>query len=246
MIIKKLLKLILITSIITTTPLCAGICEANTPNTKVTTVKQYIVKHALDLGIDPALALSIAKAESGFRHEARSAYGAVGVFQLMPSTARKIGYNPYNLSENVKAGLVYYRMMYSMFGSTELALAAYNAGPGNVKRYKGVPPFGETRRFISKIMSEYNRQKVTPDPMISQVKNNRSQVNTKANKPQVKSAAQTFAPISKIQPNDLVPLQTSNMTPIKNNNIVNDEVIELINTTPDNNLSSKINFSNVN
>ena len=62
----------------------------------------------------------------------------------------------------------------------------------------------------------------------------------------MKSAAQTFAPISKIQPNDLVPLQTSNMTPIKNNNIVNDEVIALINTTPDNNLSSKINFSNVN
>ena len=173
MIIKKLLKLILITSIITTTPLCA--VSQTTAPAKVTTVKQYIVKHALDLGIDPALALSIAKAESGFRHEARSTHGAVGVFQLMPSTARRIGYNPYNLNENVKAGLVYYRMMYSMFGSTELALAAYNAGPGNVKRYKGVPPFAETKRFVSKIMSEYNRQKVTPDPMISQVKKNRVQ-----------------------------------------------------------------------
>ena len=81
MIIKKLLKLILITSIITTTPLCA--VSQTTAPAKVTTVKQYIVKHALDLGIDPALALSIAKAESGFRHEARSAHGAVGVFQLM-------------------------------------------------------------------------------------------------------------------------------------------------------------------
>lgn len=247
MIVKKLLKLILITSIITTTPLCASVCEANTPNNKVTTVKQYIVKHALDLGIDPALALSIAKAESGFRHEARSAHGAVGVFQLMPSTARKIGYNPYNLNENVKAGLVYYRMMYSMFGSTELALAAYNAGPGNVKRYKGVPPFGETKRFISKIMSEYNRQKVTPDPMISKVKNSHSKANAKNNN-QIKPASATIAPISKIQPNDLVPvaLPASNIAPIKNNNIVNDEVIELINTTPDNNLSSKVNFSNVN
>lgn len=244
MIVKKLLKLILTTSIVITTPLCASVCDANTQNNKVTTVKQYIVKHALDLGIDPALALSIAKAESGFRHEARSAHGAVGVFQLMPSTAKKIGYNPYNLNENVKAGLVYYRMMYSMFGSTELALAAYNAGPGNVKRYKGVPPFGETKRFISKIMSEYNRQKITPDPMISKVKNSHSKANQKNNN-QIKPA--TIAPISKIQPNDLITLPSSNITPLKNNNnIVNDEVIQLINSTPDSNISNKVNFSNVN
>lgn len=243
MIVKKLLKLILTTSIVITTPLCASVCDANTQNNKVTTVKQYIVKHALDLGIDPALALSIAKAESGFRHEARSAHGAVGVFQLMPSTAKKIGYNPYNLNENVKAGLVYYRMMYSMFGSTELALAAYNAGPGNVKRYKGVPPFGETKRFISKIMSEYNRQKITPDPMISKVKNSHSKANQKNNN-QIKPA--TIAPISKIQPNDLITLPSSNITPLKNNNIVNDEVIELINSTPDSNISNKVNFSNIN
>lgn len=240
MIVKKLLKLILITSIITTTPLCAVVCEANTANSKVTTVKQYIVKHALDLGIDPALALSIAKAESGFRHEARSAHGAVGVFQLMPSTARKIGYNPYNLNENVKAGLVYYRMMYSMFGSTELALAAYNAGPGNVKRYKGVPPFGETKRFISKIMSEYNRQKVTPDPMISQVKNSRNK--NKKTEP----SQPALAPICKVQPNDLIPTANEKLNVQKQTNIVNQEVIELINTTPDNNISNKVNFSNIN
>ncbi len=240
MIVKKLLKLILITSIITTTPMCA-LCETNTPS-KVTTVKQYIVKHALDLGIDPALALSIAKAESGFRHEARSAHGAVGVFQLMPSTARKIGYNPYNLNENVKAGLVYYRMMYSMFGSTELALAAYNAGPGNVKRYKGVPPFAETKRFVSKIMNEYNRQKVTPDPMISQVKNSRGKQtsNTSAN-----DSRPAIVPISKIQPNDLVPLAPSSVS-TKHNNLVNEEVIELINTTPDAGVdTSRVNFSAV-
>ena len=243
MIIKKLLKLILITSIITTTPLCA--VSQTTAPAKVTTVKQYIVKHALDLGIDPALALSIAKAESGFRHEARSTHGAVGVFQLMPSTARRIGYNPYNLNENVKAGLVYYRMMYSMFGSTELALAAYNAGPGNVKRYKGVPPCAETKRFVSKIMSEYNRQKVTPDPMISQVKKNRVQNGAKNHTYNAKT--QVFAPISKVQPSDLVPLPASiKVAPIKHNNVVNEEVIELIKTTSDNNLSSRVNFSNLN
>lgn len=139
-------------------------------NHSVTTVKESIVKHSLELGIDPALALSIAKSESGFRHEARSAHGAVGVFQLMPSTARRLGVDPYCLSGNIKGGLMYYKKLYNMFGSTELALAAYNAGPGVVKRYHRVPPIGETKRFVSKIMTEYNRQKSNPDPSIVKVK----------------------------------------------------------------------------
>lgn len=136
----------------------------------VKTVKATIVKHALELGVDPALALSIARTESGFRHEARSCHGAVGVFQLMPSTARRMGLNPYSLNDNIRGGIMYYKNMYKMFGSTELALAAYNAGPGNVKRYRAIPPYGETRRFVSKIMTDYNRQKVNPDPVVSAVK----------------------------------------------------------------------------
>lgn len=136
----------------------------------VSSVKESIVKHSLELGIDPALALSIAKSESGFRHEARSPHGAVGVFQLMPSTAKRLGVNPYCLSSNIKGGLMYYKRLYNMFGSTELALAAYNAGPGVVKKYNKVPPYGETRHFVSKIMTEYNRQKVNPDPAITKIK----------------------------------------------------------------------------
>lgn len=131
-------------------------------------VKETIVKHSMEMGIDPALALSIAKKESGFKHELKSPYGAVGVFQLLPSTAKKIGFNPYYLSENVKAGLTYYQMMYKMFGSTELALAAYNAGPGNVKKYGGtIPPFKETKRFVNVIMQDYQNQKINPDPAIA-------------------------------------------------------------------------------
>jgi soluble lytic murein transglycosylase-like protein len=122
------------------------------------------------MGVDPAIALSIARTESGFRHEARSSHGAVGVFQLMPSTARRMGLNPYSLNDNIKGGIMYYKKMYNMFGSVELALAAYNAGPGNVKKYNAVPPYGETRRFVSKIMSDVNRQKVTPDPIVAKVK----------------------------------------------------------------------------
>ena len=123
------------------------------------------------MNIDPALALSIAKKESGFKHELKSPHGAVGVFQLLPSTANRMGYNPYYLSENIKAGLAYYKLMYKMFGSTELALAAYNAGPGNVKRYGGtIPPYSETKRFVNQIMQEYNRLKTNPDPAIAKVK----------------------------------------------------------------------------
>ena len=131
-------------------------------------VKESIIKHSMEMGVDPALALSIAKKESGFKHELKSPYGAVGVFQVLPSTAKKIGYNPYYLNENIKAGLTYYKMMYKMFGSTELALAAYNAGPGNVKRYGGtIPPFRETKRFVNVIMQDYHDMKKNPDPAIA-------------------------------------------------------------------------------
>ena len=134
----------------------------------VSTVKESIVKHSLELGIDPALALSIAKSESGFRHDARSSGGAVGVFQLMPSTAKRLGVNPYYLSDNIKGGLMYYKKLYNMFGSTELALAAYNAGPGVVKRCNNtIPKNRETRNFVSNIMTEYHRQKRNPDPSIT-------------------------------------------------------------------------------
>jgi len=125
-------------------------------------VKSTIVTQAMEMGIDPALALSIAQVESNFKMEARSHCGAVGVFQLMPSTAKKIGINPYTLVENVKGGLKYYLMMYKMFGSVELALAAYNAGPGNVKKYGTIPPFGETQRFVQKILALQNVHKNDP------------------------------------------------------------------------------------
>ena len=131
-------------------------------------VKETIVKHSMEMGVDPALALSIAKKESGFRHELKSTHGAVGVFQLLPSTANRMGYNPYYLNENITAGLTYYKMMYKMFGSTELALAAYNAGPGNVKRFGGqIPPYRETKRFVNVIMQDYQNLKNNPDPIIA-------------------------------------------------------------------------------
>lgn len=132
----------------------------------VNTVKAAIVKHSIEMGVDPAITLSIAKTESGFRHEARSSHGAVGVFQLLPSTARRMGLNPYSLDDNIKGGIMYYKSMYKMFGSMQLALAAYNAGPANVKKYKTIPPFRETKRFVSNIMKDYYRMKSHTDPAI--------------------------------------------------------------------------------
>lgn len=141
------------------------------------TIKQLIVKHSMEMGLDPALALSIAKKESGFCHNKKSRYGAIGVFQLMPNTAKRMGYNPYHLNDNIKGGIAYYKKMYQMFGSMELALAAYNAGPGNVKKYNGIPPFKETRNFVSSIMSSYNSMKKNPDPAIAQYKNGIKEIN---------------------------------------------------------------------
>jgi len=138
--------------------------QANAAN--VDTVKAAIVKYSVEMGVDPAITLSIAKTESGFRHEAKSTHGAVGVFQLLPSTARRMGLNPYSLDDNIKAGIMYYKSMYKMFGSMELAIAAYNAGPANVKKYNAVPPFRETRRFVSQIMSDYYYLKAHTDPAV--------------------------------------------------------------------------------
>jgi len=130
------------------------------------TVKENIVKYSIEMGVDPAIALSIAKVESGFNHNKISAGGATGVFQILPSTARKMGYDAYQLNDNIKSGILYYKRMQDKFGSRDLALAAYNAGPGNVSRYNGVPPFAETKRFIAKINSEYATQKAAAAPIV--------------------------------------------------------------------------------
>lgn len=193
-------KLVLFT--ITVVFLLCPKVEANQHS--VSNVKESIVKHSIELGIDPALALSIAKSESGFKHDTRSRHGAVGVFQLMPSTAKRLGVNPYYLSDNIKGGLMYYKKLYNMFGSTELALAAYNAGPGIVKKYNRVPPIGETKRFVSNIMREYNSQKTNPDPAIVKVKNTK-----------VKATDNKIGNATTVNPVNTVKVKTNAPTPVK-------------------------------
>ena len=172
----------------------------------VNSVKVSIAKHAIELGVDPAIALSIARTESGFNHSARSSHGAIGVFQLMPTTAKRMGLNPYLLNDNIRGGIMYYKAMYKMFGSVELALAAYNAGPGNVKRYRSIPPFAETRRFVSKIMTDYNYYKKNSDPAIASAKTAIAQQN---------AAKQQAAMVAKAQTVQVKPQETEQVVQVK-------------------------------
>lgn len=154
--IKKLIKSLLVCLCL----ICILTPEVNAQEAK-SKVKDDIVKTALKMGVDPYVVLSIAKLESGFDHKKRNASGAIGVFQLMPRTAKILGINPYLAEENIKGGVLYYKQMYKIYGSMDLALAAYNAGPGNVKKYNGIPPFKETKAFVNNVKREYNAMKTT-------------------------------------------------------------------------------------
>ena len=131
-------------------------------------IKKRIVKEAVNCGVDPELALSLVKQESAFDRTAKSSVGAIGLFQLMPQTAQNLGVNPYYINQNIKGGISYLKSMQDQFGSDELALAAYNAGPGAVSRYGGVPPYRETRHYVKTIMKSYKDYQEYPDPLIVQ------------------------------------------------------------------------------
>lgn len=115
-------------------------------------VSDLIDKYAAQYGVDPNLAKAQAVAESGGNQNAKSRKGAIGVFQLTPGTAADLGVDPYNLEQNVEGGVKYLSQMLARFGDPALALAAYNAGPGNVVKYNGIPPFPETQSYVAKIL----------------------------------------------------------------------------------------------
>ena len=94
------------------------------------------------------LFLRLVQQESGWNAKAKSHAGALGLAQLMPGTARKLRVNPHDPYENLEGGARYLKQQYREFGSWRLALAAYNAGPGAVKKYGGVPPYKETRNYV--------------------------------------------------------------------------------------------------
>lgn len=105
-------------------------------------------------GVDPMLVRALIQVESNYKPKARSHKGAMGLMQLMPSTAREYNVrNPYDPKANIAAGVKHLKALIDRYDGVELALAAYNAGEGAVRKFKGIPPYRETRNYVSRILS---------------------------------------------------------------------------------------------
>ncbi|RTZ64987.1 MAG: hypothetical protein DSZ29_04850 [Aquificaceae bacterium] len=112
-------------------------------------------------GVEEELIHAIVKQESCFNERAHSRTGAIGLMQLMPGTANMMMISdPWNPEQNIQAGVKYIAQMLSLFrGKKRFAVAAYNAGPGKVQKYRGIPPYRETKNYVKKVMAEYHRLK---------------------------------------------------------------------------------------
>ncbi len=113
-------------------------------------------------GVDPDLIHAIIRAESGYDPQARSRAGAAGLMQLMPGTARRLGVDdPYDPVQSIDAGTRFMGELLDLFpDSLESALAAYNAGPGAVRRYGGIPPYAETQAYVPRVLGYLYERKL--------------------------------------------------------------------------------------
>lgn len=122
---------------------------------------ELIHEKALKYDVDPALVAAVIEQESRFKPRARSHVGARGLMQLMPRTGRWMGARDlYDPEQNIDAGVKYIKYLDKIFkGDLRKTIAAYNAGEGNVRRYRGIPPFRETRQYVKKVLKNYDKRK---------------------------------------------------------------------------------------
>ncbi len=127
--------------------------------TRMDKYQEHIRKAANENKVEENLIKSLIAAESAGKPDAVSPVGAKGLMQLMDDTAKELGVsNPFDIQQNIEGGTKYIKQMLNKFdGEIDLALAAYNAGPGNVQKYNGVPPFAETEKYITRVKDYMNK-----------------------------------------------------------------------------------------
>jgi soluble lytic murein transglycosylase-like protein len=146
------------------TPPAAAVISATAPIApKVNpTPQELITQAALHAGLPPAIVHSVARAESGYRQDAVSPKGAIGLMQLMPGTAAALNADPLDPAQNADAGARYLRDLLEKYENdphqVSKALAAYNAGPAAVDRYDGIPPYAETIQYLNRVLKEYEKE----------------------------------------------------------------------------------------
>jgi soluble lytic murein transglycosylase-like protein len=139
------------------------------------TPEEMVNRAAEKAGLPPEIVHSVAKAESGYRTKAVSPKGAIGLMQLMPQTAASLNANPYDPLQNAEAGAEYLAQLLEKYKDdphqVSKALAAYNAGPGAVDKYHGVPPYRETVNYVNRVIADYNKRTAHNKPKVKQTKN---------------------------------------------------------------------------
>lgn len=125
-------------------------------------ITQSILYYSANYQIDPLLVTALFEQESGFNMASRSCTGAVGIAQLQPETAAGLGFNPVDPAQNIEGGVRYLSGQLSRFRSSgqwaaTYAIAAYNAGPGAIQKYGGVPPFAETQNHVNRVAKIYQQ-----------------------------------------------------------------------------------------
>jgi soluble lytic murein transglycosylase-like protein len=147
-------------------PPAAAIQEPQAAAQPNLSARELVTQAAQRAGLPPAIVRSIARAESGYREDAVSPKGAIGIMQLMPATAADLHADPRDPAQNADAGARYLRDLLEKYENdphqVSKAVAAYNAGPAAVDKYHGIPPYRETIQYVNRVLKEYEKEQAAP------------------------------------------------------------------------------------